>query len=319
MASVRLPQTMHKSPALIVGSLAFDDLEMPTGTFESVLGGAATYSSITASLLTGVRLVGVVGHDFPAAALTDLERRGVDTAGVERADGKTFRWRGRYSPDLSSRTTLDTQLNVFADFRPKIPASFRSSPFVLLGNIHPALQLEVLSQVERPKLVIADTMNFWIQGEPKLLAEVLAKIDLLVINDEEARELTGIHNLVKAAHDIRRRGPSRLIIKRGEHGALYFDDAGVFFAPGYPLEDVLDPTGAGDSFAGGLLGYIARIGDADPHTMRRAIYFGSALGSFCVEGIGPSRLLEIGPKELAKRMHQFMALVETGGPVALAE
>jgi sugar/nucleoside kinase (ribokinase family) len=310
---------MHKSPALIVGSLAFDDLEMPTGTYESVLGGAATYSSITASLLTGVRLVGVVGHDFPAAALTDLERRGVDTAGVERAEGKTFRWRGRYSPDLSSRTTLDTQLNVFADFRPKIPTSFRSSPFVLLGNIHPALQLEVLSQVERPKLVIADTMNFWIQGEPKLLGEVLAKIDLLVINDEEARELTGIHNLVKAAHDIRRRGPSRLIIKRGEHGALYFDDAGVFFAPGYPLEDVLDPTGAGDSFAGGLLGYIARIGDVDPHTMRRAIYFGSALGSFCVEGIGPSRLLEIGPKELAKRMQQFMALVETGGPVALAE
>ena len=310
---------MHKSPALIVGSLAFDDLEMPTGTFENVVGGAATYSAITASLLTGVRLVGVVGHDFPAATLTDLERRGVDTAGVERADGKTFRWRGRYAPDLSSRTTLDTQLNVFADFRPKIPASFRASPFVLLGNIHPALQLEVLSQVERPKLVIADTMNFWIQGEPKLLGEVLSKIDLLVINDEEARELTGIHNLVKAASDIRRRGPSRLIIKRGEHGALYFDDAGVFFAPGYPLEDVLDPTGAGDSFAGGLLGYIARIGEVDHHTMRRAIYFGSALGSFCVEGIGPSRLLEIGPKELAKRMQQFMALVETGGPVTLAD
>lgn len=310
---------MQKSPALIVGSVAFDDLEMPSGTFNDVLGGAATYSSITASLLTPVRLVGVVGNDFPAAVLEDLKKRGVDTAGVEHADGKTFRWRGRYSPDLSSRTTLDTQLNVFADFRPKIPAQFRSSPFVLLGNIHPALQLEVLAQVEKPKLVMADTMNFWISGEPKLLGEVLAKIDLLVINDEEARELTGIHNLVKAAADIRKRGPSRLIIKRGEHGALYFDDAGVFFAPGYPLEEVLDPTGAGDSFAGGLIGYIARMGTVDHQTIRKAIYFGSALGSFCVEGIGPKRLLDVGAKDLDKRMQQFMALVETGGPVTLPE
>lgn len=310
---------MHKSPALIVGSLAFDDLEMPSGTFENVLGGAATYSSITASLLTPVRLVGVVGKDFPAPVLEDLKKRGVDTAGVEHADGKTFRWRGRYSQDLSSRETLDTQLNVFADFRPKIPAQFRSTPFVLLGNIHPALQLEVLAQVEKPKLVMADTMNLWIKTEPKLLGELLAKIDMLVINDEEARDLTGIHNLVKAAADIRKRGPSRLIIKRGEHGALYFDDAGVFFAPGYPLEDVLDPTGAGDSFAGGLIGYIARMGEVDHHTIRRAIYFGSALGSFCVESIGPKRLLDVGPKDLAKRMQQFMALVETGGPVTLPE
>jgi sugar/nucleoside kinase (ribokinase family) len=311
---------MQKSPVLIVGSLAFDDLEMPSGTFNDVLGGAATYSSISASLLTPVRLVGVIGNDFPEPVLDDLRKRGVDTAGVERANGKSFRWRGRYSPDLASRTTLDTQLNVFADFRPKIPQQFRSSPFVLLGNIHPALQLEVLAQIDKPKLVIADTMNFWITGEPKLLGEVLAKIDLLVINDEEARDLTGIHNLVKAAADIRKRGPSRLIIKRGEHGALYFDDAGVFFAPGYPLEDVVDPTGAGDSFAGGLVGYIARVGSVDDHhTIRRAIYFGSALGSFCVEGIGPKRLLEASAKDLAKRMQAFTALVETGGPVVLPE
>ncbi|MBX3261634.1 MAG: sugar kinase [Labilithrix sp.] len=310
---------MQKSPALIVGSLAFDDLEMPSGTFLDVLGGAATYSSITASLLTPVRLVGVVGDDFPAAVLDDLKKRGVDTAGVEHAEGKTFRWRGRYSPDLASRTTLDTQLNVFADFRPKIPAEFRATPFVLLGNIHPALQLEVLAQVEKPKLVIADTMNFWITGEPKLLGDVLKQVDLLVINDEEARDLTGIHNLVKAAADIRKRGPSRLIIKRGEHGALYFDDAGVFFAPGYPLEEVVDPTGAGDSFAGGLVGYIARAGSVDHQTIRKAIYFGSALGSFCVEGIGPKRLLDVGAKDLDKRMRQFMALVETGGPVTLPE
>lgn len=309
---------MKKSPVLIVGSLAFDDLEMPSGTFNDVLGGAATYSSITASLLTPVRLVGVVGNDFPFAVLEDLKKRGVDTAGVEHADGKTFRWRGRYAPDLGSRETLDTQLNVFADFRPKIPAQFKSTPFVLLGNIHPALQLEVLAQVDKPKLVMADTMNFWIKGEPKLLGEVLSKIDLLVINDEEARDLTGIHNLVKAAADIRKRGPSRLIIKRGEHGALYFDHAGVFFAPAYPLEDVVDPTGAGDSFAGGLIGYIARVGDVDDlNTLRRAIYFGSALGSFCVEGIGPKRLLDVDAKTLSQRIHEFMKLVETGGPVAL--
>ncbi|MCL2726474.1 MAG: PfkB family carbohydrate kinase [Polyangiaceae bacterium] len=310
---------MNANPTLIVGSLAFDDLEMPSGTFDNVVGGAATYSSIAASLLCPVRLVGVVGKDFPGEVLDSLRARGVDTAGVERAEGRTFRWHGRYSADLSSRTTLDTQLNVFADFRPKIPTAFSTSPFVLLGNIHPALQLEVLAQIERPQLVIADTMNFWIAGEPKLLGEVLKKIDLLVINDEEARDLSGIHNLVKAAADIRRRGPKHLIIKRGEHGALFFDDAGVFFAPGYPLEDVVDPTGAGDSFAGGLIGYIARAKNLAHPTMRRAIYFGSALGSFCVEGIGPRRLLEVTRADLQKRMDAFMALVETGGPVELPE
>ncbi len=310
---------MKNSPVLIVGSLAFDDLEMPSGTFNDVVGGAATYSSIAASLLSPVRLVGVVGHDFPEGVLADLTKRGVDTAGVERADGKTFRWRGRYSQDLSSRTTLDTQLNVFADFRPKIPAAFKQTPFVLLGNIHPALQLEVLAQIDKPKLVVADTMNFWISGEPKLLGEVLSKIDLLVINDEECRELSGIHNLVKAAADVRKRGPKRLIVKRGEHGALYFDDAGIFYAPAYPLEDVHDPTGAGDSFAGGLLGYIARVGDLHHHSMRRAMYFGSALGSFCVEGIGPRRLLDVTSNDLRKRMEAFMSLVETGGPVVLPE
>lgn len=307
------------NPVLIVGSLAFDDLEMPSGTFNDVLGGAATYSAIAASLFGPIRLVGVVGNDFPPAVLEDLKRRGVDTAGVEHANGKTFRWRGRYSPDLASRTTLDTQLNVFADFRPKIPQAFKSSPFVLLGNIHPALQLEVLAQVEKPKLVVADTMNFWITGEPKLLGEVLSKIDLLVINDEEARELSGIHNLVKAAADIRKRGPSRLIVKRGEHGALYFDDAGVFFAPAYPLEEVLDPTGAGDSFAGGLIGYAAKSGTLDHRTMRRAMFFGCALGSFCVEGIGPRRLLDVTRADLKTRMDAFTALVETGGPLVLPE
>ena len=308
---------MNQSSVLIVGSLAYDDLEMPTGIFENVVGGAATYAAIAASLLCPVRLVGVIGEDFPNLVMTDFEKRGVDVSGVERAKGKTFRWRGKYSKDLSTRETLDTQLNVFADFRPKIPEAFKSTPYVMLGNIHPALQLEVLAQVETPKLVVADTMNFWITGEAKLLAEVMKKVDLLVINDEEARELTGIHNLVKAAQDIRKRGPAHLIVKRGEHGALYFDNAGAFFAPAYPLEDVVDPTGAGDSFAGGLMGYLTRVGTLEPPAVRRAMYFGAALGSFCVEGIGPRRLLDVTQGDLKKRMDQFMALVETGGPVGI--
>lgn len=310
---------MNQSSVLIVGSLAYDDLEMPTGTFENVVGGAATYASIAASLLCPVRLVGVIGEDFPDLVISDLQKRGVDTAGVEKAKGKTFRWRGRYSKDLNSRETLDTQLNVFADFRPKIPAAFKSTPYVLLGNIHPALQLEVLAQIDKPKMVVADTMNFWITGEAKLLGEVLSKVDLLVINDEEARELTGVHNLVKAAAEIRKRGPKHLIVKRGEHGALYFDDAGAFFAPAYPLEDVVDPTGAGDSFAGGLMGYLTRVGTLEHPAMRRAIYFGSALGSFCVEGIGPRRLLDVSQGDLKKRMAEFMSLVDAGGMVNLPE
>lgn len=310
---------MNQSSVLIVGSLAYDDLEMPSGTFENVVGGAATYASIAASLLCPVRLVGVIGEDFPDLVISDLQKRGVDTAGVEKAKGKTFRWRGRYSKDLNSRETLDTQLNVFADFRPKIPAAFKSTPYVLLGNIHPALQLEVLAQIEKPKMVVADTMNFWITGEAKLLGEVLSKVDLLVINDEEARELTGVHNLVKAAAEIRKRGPKHLIVKRGEHGALYFDDAGAFFAPAYPLEDVVDPTGAGDSFAGGLMGYLTRVGTLEHPAMRRAIYFGSALGSFCVEGIGPRRLLDVSQSDLKKRMAEFMSLVDAGGMVNLPE
>jgi sugar/nucleoside kinase (ribokinase family) len=301
---------------LIVGSLAFDDLEMPQGTYNDVLGGAATYSSVAASLLAPVRIVGVVGTDFPEPVLVQLKERGIDTSGVERAQGKSFRWRGRYSHDLMSRESLDTQLGVFADFKPKIPAAYRATPFVLLGNIHPALQNDVIAQISssnRPKLVAADTMNFWISGEPAALADLLRRIDLLIINDEEARQLSGVHNLVKAAADIRKRGPSRLIIKRGEFGALLFDDAGTFFVPAYPLEEVQDPTGAGDSFAGGLLGYLARHGDASPHALRRAMFFASALGSFCVEDIGPKRLFAISRSDLARRIEQFQRLVDYGG------
>jgi sugar/nucleoside kinase (ribokinase family) len=306
-------------PLLIVGSIAFDDLDMPTGEYRDVLGGAATYASLAASLVarSGTRVVGVVGADFPEAHLAELRTRGIDTTGVERAAGRTFRWHGRYATDLGSRTTLDTQLNVFADFSPKIPAPHRASPFVLLGNIHPKLQVDVVEQVQRPRLVAADTMNFWISGEPAALADVLRRIDLLVINDEEARELSGIHNLVRAAADIRKRGPKLLVIKRGEFGALLFDDAGAFFVPAYPLEDVLDPTGAGDSFAGGLMGYLALRGEVSPLVIRKAMYFAAALGSFCVEGIGPSRLLAVTRSDLAARMGSFARLVEHGGDLTL--
>lgn len=305
---------------LVVGSLAFDDLEMPApngayACFRDVLGGAATYSSIAASLLAPVRLVGVVGHDFDEGHLDMLRARGVDTRGVERQAGKTFRWHGRYSRDLSSRESLDTQLNVFADFRPKLPDLYKKSSVVLLGNIHPKLQLEVLAQVERTKdtMVVADTMNFWISGEAKALAEMLPKVDLFVINDEEARQLAGKQNLTHAARVIRGMGPKRLIIKRGEHGAALFDDHGVFFVPGYPLEEVLDPTGAGDTFAGGLCGYLAAAEDLTMHTVRRGMFYASALGSFCVEGIGPKRLLEVDKAALLERIDAFARMVDYGG------
>jgi sugar/nucleoside kinase (ribokinase family) len=309
----------QKDSVLVVGSLAFDDLEMPTGTFLDVLGGAATYSSIAASMLSPVRLVGVVGADFSEAHLRALRQRGVDTAGVERQAGQTFRWRGRYSADLGSRETLDTKLNVFADFRPKIPAAYRQSPIVLLGNIHPKLQLEVLQQVAQPKVIMADTMNFWISGEPAALDDVLKKVDLLVINDEEARQLAGTHNIVRASRVIRARGPSRLIIKRGEHGALLFDEAGTFFVPGYPLEEVLDPTGAGDTFAGGLAGYLASAGEVTPSTLRKGMFFASALASFCVEGIGPKRLLAAERGDLIGRLEEFTKMVDYGGTLGFAD
>jgi sugar/nucleoside kinase (ribokinase family) len=311
--------TAPASSLLIVGSLAFDDLDMPTGEYRDVLGGAAMYCSVAAAVLAGgsVRTVGIVGSDFPEAHLDDMRARGIDTAGVERASGRTFRWHGRYSSDLASRTTLDTQLNVFADFSPKIPPAYRDSRFVVLGNIHPKLQTGVLEQIQRPALVAADTMNFWIEREPAALADMLRRVDLLVINDEEARQLSGIHNLVKAAADVRKRGPKMLIVKRGEFGALLFDDAGTFFVPAYPLEDVIDPTGAGDSFAGGLMGYLARTGDFSPTSLRRGLFFAAALGSFCVEGIGPSRLLAIGPSELHARIASFARLVDYGGDLAV--
>ena len=298
--------------------MAYDDLELPSGTFENVVGGASSYTALAASMLAGVQIVGVVGDDFDESFLGELSSRGVDIQGVEKiAGGKTFRWRGRYAHDLLSRETLDTQLNVFESFKPKLPESYRDAQFVLLGNIHPALQLEVLAQTRAPKLVATDTMNFWIGGEPELLNEVLAKTDLLIINDEEARQLSGIDNLLHASRDIRARGPKRLIIKRGEFGAILFDEEGIFCAPGLLLDRVVDPTGAGDSFAGGLLGYLTKAGDASSGTLRQALLVATVFGSFCVEEVGPRRLLSVTRADVARRIAELHRTMDAGREIAL--
>ena len=316
---------MSAKTVLVVGSMALDDLELPmavTGPdptdpeprtrFQDVVGGSATYASLCASAFAPVRVVAVVGEDFPPMTLQAMGDRGIDTAGIERRTGKTFRWSGRYHPDLVGRDTLDTQLHVFADFRPKLPAAYRDSSVVLLGNIHPDLQLEVLDQADPAALVIADTMNFWITGEPESLARLLDRVDVLVINDEEARLLSGIHNICRAARDIRSRGPRRLIVKRGEYGSLYFDDEGIFAAPAMVLDHVVDPTGAGDSFAGGLAGYLATQRSLDSGVMRRAIVHGTATASFCVEAVGTAGVAQLSRAELARRVGAICKLVEIG-------
>lgn len=312
--------TPHRAPVLIVGSMAFDDLELPSGTFKDTLGGSATYAAFAASTFTEVRVVAVVGDDFSETTIAALSARGVRTDGIERAKGRTFRWAGRYDSDLASRTTLDTQLNVFADFSPKIPADFRESPILLLGNIHPTLQDQVLGQMARPQIVVADTMNFWIQGERGRLVQLLGKVDVLIINDEEARELSGIHNIRRAALEIRKMGPHTLIIKRGEHGALLFDETGVFAAPGFPLEDVVDPTGAGDSFAGGFVGALAQhvgVGGGasagrsvlSAHA-RTAMLYATATASRCVEGVGTSKVELLDPASVDARVLQIRSLFD---------
>ena len=298
------------SPVLIVGSMAFDDLELPSGSEKDVVGGAATYAAYSAALFAPVQIVAVVGSDFPDATLNDLNRVGVDTAGVEKASGKTFRWVGRYAANLASRTTLDTQLNVFADFRPKLPASYTSTPFVLLGNIHPALQLEVLAQVKKPRLVAADTMNFWIEGERKLLGDVLSKIDLLIINDEELRQLAEDHNVKRAARKVIAMGPKRLVVKRGECGAMLFDEHGCCFAPAYPLENEVDPTGAGDTFAGALMGYLSNVGELDASSFRRALMIAGCVASFCVEGVGTRVTSKLNQQAVAARLEELRSLVQ---------
>ncbi|MFZ5897372.1 MAG: PfkB family carbohydrate kinase [Myxococcota bacterium] len=299
----------HAQPVLIVGSMAFDDLELPSENAKDVVGGAATYAAYAASLFAPARIVAVVGRDFPESELNELSRRGVDVSGVERKDGKTFRWAGRYAANLQSRTTLDTQLNVFADFKPRVPDAFRDSPFVLLGNIQPGLQLEVLEQARAPKMVAADTMNFWISGERPTLMKVLSRIDVLVINDEEARQLAEEHNIKRAARAILAMGPKRLIIKRGEFGAMLFDGSGVFFAPAYPLENEIDPTGAGDTFAGALIGFVASQTQFDAGTLKRGLMTATAVASFCVEGVGTRRTRALTRNDVAARLEELRGLV----------
>jgi len=300
---------MTTQTVLIVGSMAFDDLELPSITATDVVGGSATYSALAASLFAPVRVVAVVGDDFPEPVLEDLARRGIDVSGIERSRGKTFRWAGRYAKNLSSRTTLRTELNVFADFRPRLPAAFSDSSFVLLGNIHPDLQLEVLEQVRAPRFVAADTMNFWIEGERPALERVLARIDTLVINDEELRQLAGEHNIRRAARAALALGPRRLVVKRGEYGALLFDEHGSFFAPAYPLEDEIDPTGAGDSFAGALIGQIARTGAIDRSSLREALLVSSTVASYCVEDVGTRRLAALRAEDVDARLDELRRFV----------
>jgi sugar/nucleoside kinase (ribokinase family) len=297
------------SSVLVVGSVALDSVETPFGRAEEVLGGSATFFSASASLLAPVQLVGIVGNDYPMERLEPLAARGVDLAGLEQADGESFHWRGRYRHDLNSAETIETRLGVFSHFRPKIPAQFRDAPFVFLGNIDPRLQLDVLQQVSKPRLVACDTMNFWIESRRSDILALLSKVDILTLNDAEARQLTELVNLVKAAHWIMEHGPKHVIIKKGEHGAFMFTRSSVFYAPAYPLEEVFDPTGAGDAFAGGFIGYLARTGDLSEPNLKRAVVYGSAMGSFAVERFSIARFLEIGPEDIMKRVRDFHRLV----------
>ena len=295
---------------LVVGSVALDSVETPFGKAEQVLGGSGTFFSASASHLAPVQLVGVIGTDYP---IDDLRRalasRPIDLSGLECADGASFRWRGRYRHDLNMAETLETHLGVFSNFRPKIPDKFRSAPFVFLGNIDPRLQLEVLEQVAKPKLVACDTMNFWIESRRPDLMALLEQVDLITLNDAEARQLTDEYNLVRAARWIMQRGPRHVVIKKGEHGAFMFTQENIFFAPAYPLESVFDPTGAGDSFAGGFMGYLARSADLSEANLRRAVVYGSAMGSFAVEKFSIDRLLEITPDDIRRRVADFHRLV----------
>jgi sugar/nucleoside kinase (ribokinase family) len=293
---------------LVVGSVAYDTVETPFGRAEKVLGGSASFFSVAASFFAPVNLVAVVGDDFSEKAMSAFQGRPVDLEGLERTAGKTFHWQGKYSYDLNSRETVCTDLNVFEFFKPRIPDRYRRSEHVFLGNIDPVLQRQVLDQVERPRLVACDTMNFWISGKPEELKRTLAAVDILLINDAEARQLSGEWNIVKAARAIRALGPHTLVIKKGEHGVLMFSEDGSFAAPAYPLEEVFDPTGAGDTFAGGFLGYLAGSPTLDEAALRRAVIMGSTLASFCVEAFSLDRLLTLSRPEIDARYRLFKRL-----------
>lgn len=297
---------------IVVGSMAFDAIETPFGKIDRIVGGSATYVAYTATnFITPVRQVSIIGEDFPEAELEELEKRGVDLSGVEKVKGKkSFFWSGKYHLDMNSRDTLITDLNVLADFDPVIPDSYQGTEFLMLGNLDPVVQLKVIDQLKvRPKLIVMDTMNFWMEIAMPKLQEVLEKVDALLVNDSEARQLSGEYSLVKAAKKILKMGPRYLIIKKGEHGALLFYEDLVFFAPALPLEDVFDPTGAGDTFAGGFIGHIARTKDLSFNNMKTAIIVGSAMASFCVEKFGPERLKTLDRMQIDERIRQFIDLV----------
>jgi len=296
---------------LVVGSVAFDALESPYGKVERALGGAATYFAVAASFFTPVSLVAIVGDDFTAEDEKIFRGRHIDMEGLERATGKTFFWAGRYSQNLNERVTLATELNVFAEFKPRLPERYRSSKFVFLANIAPELQRDVLHQVKkRPKIAAMDTMNYWIERSNAELRETLKHVDILMINDSETRELSNEHNLLRAAKHIFKMGPSTLVVKRGEYGAMMVDKRGVFCVPAFPLEEPHDPTGAGDSFAGGFMGYLAGCGDKSDASLRRAMVYGSVLGSFAVEKFGLDRLRHLKRSEIHARARHFSKLTQ---------
>jgi sugar/nucleoside kinase (ribokinase family) len=301
---------------LVVGSVALDRIETPFGVADRTLGGAATHFSAAASLFHPVQLVGVIGDDFPVEELAFLEERGVDLAGLERATGESFFWAGRYDFDMNTRTTLETRLGVFGAFRPRIPEAFRDSKWVFLANIDPELQLDVLDQVRSPRFVACDTMNYWIASKRDALLELFARVDCVMLNDSEARELTGDYNLRRAARWIRERGPSIVVVKKGEHGALLFTETHTFFAPGYPLEVVYDPTGAGDAFAGGFMAWLAYTGSTEEDELCRAMIYGSATGSLACERMGVERLATATVDEVHERVREFRRLTAFESPVA---
>jgi len=296
---------------VVVGSMAFDAIETPFGKSDKIIGGAGTYIAWCASNFTPVKQISVVGGDFPQEELDSLTARKVDLEGVQiKKDEKTFFWSGRYHMDMNTRDTLVTELNVLGDFKPVVPESYQDCEFLMLGNLAPAVQLSVIEQLKnKPKLIALDTMNFWMEIAMDDLKKVLAKVDVLIINDSEARQLSGDYSLVRAAKKIMNMGPKYLVIKKGEHGALLFNKNNVFVAPALPLDDVFDPTGAGDTFAGGFIGHLAKSKDISFENMKTAIIVGSAMASYCVEKFGTERLKELSKEDIAERLHEFVQLV----------
>ena len=296
---------------IVVGTMAFDAIETPFGKTDKIIGGSAVYAAYAAcNFIQPINQVSIIGYDFPKEEIAELKARGVIMEGVDVIkDKKSFFWSGRYHEDMNSRDTLVTDLNVLADFDPKLPDSYLDTEFVMLGNLQPAVQMNVIKQLRGPKLIVMDTMNFWMESAMPELEKVLKKIDVLLINDAEARQLSGQYSLVKASKTILGMGPKFLIVKKGEHGALLFHGNQVFFAPALPLEEVFDPTGAGDTFAGGFIGHLAKTKDISFENMKTAIIVGSAMASFCVEKFGPTRLKEISKEDIDRRLHQFRELV----------